>query len=189
MIDRFYLLRHGETECDKQQHFASLTDTPLTDEGLDEAVNASIRMSNQRITHIFSSTLQQSLTTAEAVTNFIDRSLVTTSISYFNERDYGDCVGESYADEEYIWRTSYVDRPTNGESLQDVVLRVSRGWDTMRALGATRRPLIVAHDDILRALLVYLGIRTQMEIAHITFESGIPYVVDLKTKPIDFRRL
>lgn len=190
MIDKIYLLKAGETEYDIQQRLVSLPhDVPLTNVGLEQAVNASIRMSGQDITHIFSSTAQSALSTAESVTNFIDRSLITTPISYFNERNYGDYAGESYADKEYIWRTNYVDRPTGGESLQDVVLRVSRGWNTMEALGATRKPLIIAHNDILRALLIYLGIRTQLEIMHITFESGIPYIINRKTRPIDFRRL
>ena len=78
-------------------------------------------------------TAEIAIKTAEISELFENNKLIYTRDENLNERDYGDLVGLNKAEtadkfgkeQVHIWRRSYDTPPPNGESLKDVVDRVS----------------------------------------------------------------
>ena len=141
-MNKLVLLRHGQSQWNLENRFTGWRDVPLTEKGIQEAKNAGllIKKNNIIIDKVFSSVLERANKTAEiAITEAGIKSLIDgENVNYtknqkLNERDYGDLVGlnkaetaEKFGKEQvHIWRRSYDVSPPNGESLKDVVSRVS----------------------------------------------------------------
>ena len=145
-MNKLVLLRHGQSQWNLENRFTGWKDVSLTDQGVEEAKNAGylIKKNNIIFDKIFSSVLKRANQTAELaikeadMNQFISKNeLIYTKDQSLNERDYGDLVGlnkaetaEKFGKEQvHIWRRSYDTPPPNGESLKDVVERVSPYFD------------------------------------------------------------
>ena len=117
-----------------------------------------------------------------------------------NERDYGDLVGLNKQetadkfgkDQVHIWRRSYDTPPPNGESLKDVVDRVSPYFEEYikPALNSGENILIAAHGNSLRAMMIELGMYKSEEISNIELPTGSPLCINLDLgRLIDFNYL
>ena len=105
-----------------------------------------------------------------------------------NERDYGDLVGlnkaetaEKFGKEQvHIWRRSYDTPPPNGESLKDVVDRVSPYFiETIQPhILNKKNVLIAAHGNSLRAIMIKVGMYKPEEISSIELPTGSPLCLD-----------
>ena len=126
--------------------------------------------------------------------------LIMTRSEKLNERDYGDLVGLNKQetadkfgkDQVHIWRRSYDTPPPNGESLKDVVDRVSPFFEEYirPALNLGENILIVAHGNSLRAMMIELGMYKSEEISNIELPTGSPLCINLdQGKLIDFNYL
>ena len=141
-MNKLILLRHGQSQWNLENKFTGWKNVPLTKKGEIEAKKAGqlIKKHKIHIDYIFSSVLERANKTAEIaiieanLTNLINNNkLIMTRNENLNERDYGDLVGlnkEETAnkfgkDQVHIWRRSYDTPPPNGESLKNVVERVS----------------------------------------------------------------
>ena len=141
-MNKLVLLRHGQSQWNLENRFTGWKDVPLTEKGIEEAKNAGqlIKKNNIKFDKIFSSVLQRANKTAEIAMKeaemkhlFNNNQLNYTKDQSLNERDYGDLVGLNKAEtadkfgkeQVHIWRRSYDISPPNGESLKDVVNRVS----------------------------------------------------------------
>ncbi len=114
-----------------------------------------------------------------------------------NERDYGDLVGlnkqetaEKFGKEQvHIWRRSFDTPPPNGESLKNVVDRVSPYFKEKikPLLEQNKNILIAAHGNSLRAMMIELGMYKPEEISSIELPTGSPLCINLnKGKFVDF---
>jgi Phosphoglycerate mutase 1 len=114
-----------------------------------------------------------------------------------NERDYGYLVGlnkketaEKFGKEQvHIWRRSFDTPPPNGESLKNVVDRVSPYFKEKikPLLEQNKNILIVAHGNSLRAMMIELEIYQPEEISSIELPTGSPLCINLnKGKLVDF---
>ena len=114
-----------------------------------------------------------------------------------NERDYGDLVGlnkeetaNKFGKEQvHIWRRSYDTPPPNGESLKDVVERVSPFFkkNIKPLLVQNNNILIAAHGNSLRAMMIELGMYKPEEISSIELPTGSPLCINLEgSQLVDF---
>ena len=104
-----------------------------------------------------------------------------------NERDYGDLVGlnkketaEKFGKEQvHIWRRSYDIPPPNGESLKDVVNRVSPFYERNiePLIHQNKNILIVAHGNSLRATMIKVGLYKPQDISNIELPTGKPFCI------------
>jgi len=141
-MNKLVLLRHGQSQWNLENKFTGWKDVPLTEKGINEANNAGLllKKNNIKIDKIFSSVLERANKTAEIAIKASEIEnlhknglLIYEKDQRLNERDYGDLVGlnktetaEKFGKEQvHIWRRSYDTPPPNGESLKDVVDRVS----------------------------------------------------------------
>ena len=119
---------------------------------------------------------------------FVNGMLIYERDQRLNERDYGDLVGlnksetaDKFGKEQvHIWRRSFDTPPPNGESLKDVVDRVSPYFtDKIQPLILDKKNvLIVAHGNSLRAIMIKVGLYKSEEISSIELPTGSPLCLD-----------
>ena len=204
-MNKLVLLRHGQSQWNLENRFTGWEDVPLTKKGVDEANNAGLllKKNNINIDKVFSSVLQRANKTAEIAIKaseieslYKNEVLIYEKDQRLNERDYGDLVGlnkdetaDKFGKEQvHIWRRSYDTPPPNGESLKDVVDRVSPYFIEVIQpyLLENKNVLIAAHGNSLRAIMIEVGLYKPSEIASIELPTGSPLCLNyLNGKLID----
>ena len=168
------LLRHGESQWNKENRFTGFTDVDLSENGITEAISAGEKLlaADINFDQVFTSTLKRAYRTAElALQSAGQEELLATSIRHddLRERDYGDLTGqnkdearEKFGHEQvHIWRRSYSTRPPGGECLEDVVENRVRPYyeqNIKPLLLENKNILIAAHGNSLRAMLIILDL-------------------------------
>ena len=205
-MNKLILLRHGQSQWNLENKFTGWQDVPLTKKGELEAKKAGelIKKNKIHIDYVFSSVLERANKTAEIALKEADLKnlwdndkLLMTRDENLNERDYGDLVGlnkqetaEKFGKEQvHIWRRSFDTPPPNGESLKNVVDRVSPYFKEKikPLLDQNKNILIAAHGNSLRAMMVELEIYKPEEISSIELPTGSPLCINLdKGKLVDF---
>ena len=198
-MNKIILLRHGQSQWNLENKFTGWKNIPLTKKGELEAKKAGelIKKHKLHIDKVFSSILERAnktaeiaLKEAELINLWENNKLILTRDEKLNERDYGDLVGlnkletaEKFGKEQvHIWRRSYDTPPPNGESLKDVVNRVSPYFkeNIKPLLDQNKNILIVAHGNSLRALMIELGMYKTEEISSIELPTGSPLCINLE---------
>ena len=205
-MNKLILLRHGQSQWNLENKFTGWKNVPLTEKGEIEAKKAGelIKKNKINIDYVFSSVLERANKTAEIALKEADLKnlwnndkLLMTRNENLNERDYGDLVGlnkketaEKFGEEQvHIWRRSFDIPPPNGESLSNVVDRVSPYFkqNIKHLLDQNKNILIVAHGNSLRAMMIEVGMYKPEEISSIELPTGLPLCINLnKGKLVDF---
>jgi len=205
-MNKLILLRHGQSHWNLENRFTGWKNVPLTEKGELEAKKAGelIKKHKIHIDNVFSSVLDRANRTAEIALKEADlinlwenNKLVMMRSEQLNERDYGDLVGlnkqetaEKFGEKQvHIWRRSYDTPPPNGESLKNVVDRVSPYFqeNIKPLLEKGKNILIAAHGNSLRAMMIELGMYKSEEISSIELPTGSPLCINLdEGKLVDF---
>jgi len=208
-MNKLILLRHGQSQWNLENRFTGWKNVPLTEKGEAEAKKAGelIKKHNISIDRVFSSVLERANRTAEIaikkaeLNNLLENNkIIMTSSEKLNERDYGDLVGLNKQetadkfgkDQVHIWRRSYDTPPPNGESLKDVVERVSPYFkeNIKPLIDKGDNILIAAHGNSLRAMMIELGMYKPEEISNIELPTGSPLCINLdQGRLVDFKYL
>ncbi|MEK9885547.1 MAG: 2,3-bisphosphoglycerate-dependent phosphoglycerate mutase, partial [Pelagibacteraceae bacterium] len=171
------LIRHGQSEWNKLNLFTGFKNVELSEQGVEEANRAgqNFKNINLKFDLVYTSQLKRAQDTAKIILENLgqyDELNVSGKIIKninLNERDYGDLTGLNKKetadkfgeDQVHKWRRGYSDRPPNGESLEDVVARVSKYFDTEIFNQIKNQNinniLIAAHGNSLRALLIVMN--------------------------------
>ena len=119
---KLVLLRHGESEWNKENRFTGWTDVGLTEKGKQEAIEAGklLKKEGYIFDIAFTSVLKKATKTLEFVLEEIGLSSIPVKKSWrLNERHYGALQGlnkaetaKKYGEEQvFLWRRSYETRP------------------------------------------------------------------------------
>ena len=196
-MNKLVLLRHGQSQWNLENRFTGWKDVPLTEKGINEANNAGhlLKKHNIKIDKVFSSVLERANKTAEIAIKaseiknlYKNGKLIYEKNQNLNERDYGDLVGlnksetaDKFGKEQvHIWRRSYDTPPPKGESLKNVVDRVSPYFtETVQPhILNKKNVLIAAHGNSLRAIMIKVGMYKPEEISSIELPTGSPLCLD-----------
>ena len=208
-MNKLILLRHGQSQWNLENRFTGWKNVPLTEKGETEAKKAGelLKKHNIHVDRVFSSVLERANRTAEIaiihaeLNNLLENNkFIMTCSEKLNERDYGDLVGLNKQetadkfgkDQVHIWRRSYDTPPPNGESLKDVVDRVSPYFEEYikPALNSGENILIAAHGNSLRAMMIELGMYKSEKISNIELPTGLPLCINLdQGRLVDFNYL
>ena len=208
-MNKLILLRHGQSQWNLENRFTGWKNVPLTEKGESEAKKAGelIKKHNISIDRVFTSVLERANRTAEIaikqaeLNNLLENNkIIMTCSEKLNERDYGDLVGLNKQetadkfgkDQVHIWRRSYDTPPPNGESLKDVVERVSPYFkeNIKTFIDKGENILIAAHGNSLRAMMIELGMYKPEEISNIELPTGSPLYINLdQGRLVDFKYL
>jgi len=194
------LIRHGQSEWNKLNLFTGFKNIELSEQGIEEANKAGQNFKNLDIKFniVFTSELKRAKETAKIILQNLDQwdflnneGKIISNIN-LNERDYGDLTGlnkketaEKFGEEQvHKWRRGYSDQPPNGESLEDVVRRVTKYFEevikpTIQS-NENDNILIAAHGNSLRALLIVMNIYEPHNINSVELSTGVPIHVILK---------
>lgn len=121
-MHKLVLIRHGESEWNKENRFTGWTDVELSDKGQKEAHDAGklLKQEGYEFDKAYTSVLKRANHTLDAVLEELDETEIPVEKSWkLNERHYGALQGlnkaetaKKYGDEQvHIWRRSYDVRP------------------------------------------------------------------------------
>lgn len=155
-----YLVRHGETDWNKEGRLQGRTDIPMNQNGISQMKRIGDYMADggYRVDKIITSPLQRAGMSAEIIASRIgyERSGIIIE-PLFTERSFGDAEGT-------VWTAGMClnDGKYGEESVKELCGRAAAGIGKY-ATGENGNILIVAHGAILKALIVAL---TKGEIAY-----------------------
>ncbi|MDB4043324.1 2,3-bisphosphoglycerate-dependent phosphoglycerate mutase [Gammaproteobacteria bacterium] len=183
------LVRHGQSEWNAKNLFTGWKDPGLTDQGIEEAVNAGISISARNIefARMFTSALKRAQITGQIILDGIDQPhLKTIKDQALNERDYGDLAGlnkdaarKEWGEEQvHIWRRSYDIPPPGGESLKNTAERVLPYFNAeiLPRLTQGENILVAAHGNSLRSLVMQLDNLSKEEVIELEIPTGAPII-------------
>lgn len=117
-MKRLVLIRHGESQWNKENRFTGWTDVDLTEKGVEEAIKAGRQLKAEgfHFTLAFTSYLKRAVKTLNNVLDQMDLDWIPVQKSWrLNEKHYGMLQGlnkaettEKYGEDQVlIWRRSY----------------------------------------------------------------------------------
>lgn len=157
-----YIIRHGETEWNKEKRLQGRSDIELNDYGIELAEITAEALKDVKFDMIYSSPLKRAYKTAEIIRR--DRNVEILTDDRLKEMCFGEYEGKitgTLPDE--FWK--FFDDPVNfrpangGESYEDVVKRASSFIDEIVVPASEKyeRMLIVAHGALNKALMITLN--------------------------------
>ena len=182
------LVRHGQSQWNKENLFTGWKDPDLTDKGVDEAIRAGkkIKQTNISFDLHFTSKLQRAQKTGSLIMKELGYDIDTFENEALNERDYGDLAGlnkdaarKKWGNEQvHMWRRSYDTPPPGGESLKNTAERVLPYFEEIiyPELRNQKNILVSAHGNSLRALIMYLEKISGDEIVKLEIATGQPII-------------
>lgn len=166
----FYLVRHGQTDWNKDGRIQGTTDIPLNETGRKQAEQLSFKLkarneissfSKTKIDAVYTSPLLRAFETAKILAK--EENLPLRRLFELRERDFGEWEGKSwqqiekeYSDDFYLWREQpMVGIPSGGESRTSCEERSARAIKKILSETAGDA-VIVAHGGIIVFLMNYL---------------------------------
>jgi broad specificity phosphatase PhoE len=167
-----YLVRHGETDWNREQRFQGQTDIPLNQLGREQAQVIIPMMSRLKIEAIFSSTLSRAIETAQIANS--DLKIEIQKDSRLRETNVGEAEGMTFDQLEQKfgsngisrWR-SYDERDldfkyTNGESKREMMFRIREVILEIAQNSNRQNIAVFAHGMVMRCLTF-------------VFQQGVPW--------------
>jgi broad specificity phosphatase PhoE len=178
---RLILVRHGESEGNRDRRFSISSEIGLTEIGRQQAYEVAqrIKMRFQPELIISSSFLRARQTSAIIADEL---NLPVEVVEDIHERDLGMLRGESYdrlrelvreapdfdPEQGWLWR------PEGGESYEDVRLRVTAAFDRLRIRFPEHEVIVVSHGGVM--LSMWAHITGRWKGAHLPPNCGIVLV-------------
>jgi len=155
--ERLFLARHGQTEWNRERRLQGQRDSPLTAEGVRQALRVAERLSGRGVTTVCSSPLGRALRTAVLIADRLGADLI--EVPELAEIHHGEMAGMTWEEIDAAYPHAREDRAANrygwafpgGESYAQARARARRalsscGW------AATGTPVLVSHEMIGRML-------------------------------------
>lgn len=180
-IAKFIMVRHGESEGNRERRFSISSDIPLTELGRRQAHEAAQRIARRFKPHlIISSPFARARQTSEIIA--AELQLPIEIVHELHERDLGSLKGHSYdalreavrQDPRYDPKQGWLWRPEGGESYEDVRQRVVGAIERLRARLPDHEVVIVSHGGVM--LSVWAHVTGSWQGAHLPPNCGIVLV-------------
>mgnify|MGYP006275928281 FL=1 len=150
------IIRHGETEHNKDGSITGQLDIELTNLGIQQAEKVAERLKNKNFTAAYSSDLERTYQTTEIVAK--KHNLQPEACKEFRERSYGDYEGNSKDNWRDVVRKHGGNRQTlsseKGESLQEVGERFVGKLNEIKKRHQSEIILVGSHGVAIKALLM-----------------------------------
>lgn len=157
-----YLVRHGETDWNKENRCQGCIDIELNKDGILQAEAAAKRLSAENIDIIYSSSLKRAYTTAEIINKSLSVDLIKNES--LNEINFGEWEGltfdemrrqSQYDYDKWRFTPHLVNFPGEG-SLKNVQDRAMKFVNDIIDKNNGKNILIVSHGGVLK--LIVLGV-------------------------------
>lgn len=163
-MKRLYLVRHGETEWNADNRVQGSIDIPLSQKGIKQAETLAQYLKElPKPQKVFCSNLKRSVKTAKIIAEFLGTTAIEET-PLLREINCGLWEGKSinelmnnYPQEYAMWRLNSYFKCPEGESVDDVKIRVEKFFVEKRnELSSFETVLIVAHGILNRAVLSFI---------------------------------
>jgi uncharacterized phosphatase len=146
-----YLVRHGETEWNRQRRIQGLTDIPLNETGREQARLTGMLLTRRPITRVVASPLSRARETAEIIA--MQLGLGDPELrDAFVERNYGAAEGLDFHEIDVRYPPG-VEVPGR-ESREDVAARVIPALQSLAGEQPGEAIVVVSHGGAIRAALL-----------------------------------
>jgi len=161
-MSTIFLVRHGQTDLSRADHFCGTTDPPLDAAGREMAEAVAARAAREKWAALHASPLQRARETAEAVARRIG--LPVRIEPDLREIAYGAWEGRRAADvsqsdarryQEWVARPAAV-TPPGGESGESVAARAVPAIEAIASRHARGAVLVVSHKTTIRIVICSL---------------------------------
>ena len=154
-----YLVRHGETQLNAERRIQGQSDSPLTEKGVQQAWQVAERARTLGITHVITSDLGRTQQTARIIADacgcdvLLEPRLRELDMGVLEKRHI-----DTLTETEEGWRRTLVNgtedgRIPEGESMQELSVRMHAALAECLKLPAGSRPLLVSHGIALGCLV------------------------------------
>jgi len=155
----FFLLRHGETEWNRERRIMGRRPVPLSEQGRAQLLSLAPHLANLGITRVWTSPLARARGTAELIAAEIG-GLPVVDDEGLTEVHYADWEGKTFRDlvDDPVFHALRRDPlgtafPGGGETLLEVRERVFDAMARIAAASAGEPAIVVSHGDPLRLVL------------------------------------
>lgn len=158
-----YLVRHGETESNKQKRYQGWMESPLSEQGLKQAEKAGLYLGGKNIDGVFCSDLQRAIHTARVIGSFCGLQPEVTPM--LREIHFGRWEGLTYEEIEAQWGEEirhWFDDPFSrsapeGETIEEVSERMLAFLKKLEEnCPNCQEVVVVSHGGSIRALLQHV---------------------------------
>lgn len=165
--NKFYILRHGSTEYQKEKQgliYPSHGETPLSEKGRKEALEAAKKAKEEKIEIIYASPFRRTKETAEISGKEVgakvvfDNRLCDLHLGVYHGRSKQEFY-DRYPHSEERFKNS----PPQGESWNDLLIRMRSFLEDIDKKYTGKKILIVSHMDPLWLLEGYVRGKTKKE--------------------------
>lgn len=158
-----YVIRHGETDFNKNGKYLGRTDISLNTVGMAQAKQLAEKAGNLNIEVIFCSPLNRALETAEFIKPNHACEIITDN--HFIERSVGIYEGLTKEEAKKEYPELYIrnitrifnDAPPKGETINQVKERVFSGLDEIRKQNNYSKIMIVTHGFVAKIINKYFN--------------------------------
>jgi broad specificity phosphatase PhoE len=193
MRTKIYLVRHGQTDWNKDRRVQGWTDIKLNKEGVKEAKKIGEYFKDKVIHAIYSSPLKRALQTAKEIARHKKYSI--HKVDEFREGRFGIFEGVRYEDvvkhkdfREGLEKQGHFHyRPPQGESYGDIYERVSEKLDKIVEGHRDEQILIVTHGGVVRSIAHKIGLITHDLVREIHIPNAKPFVFQYDHKQEDYK--
>jgi broad specificity phosphatase PhoE len=166
-VKNIYLIRHGETDWNKNHRFQGQTDIKLNETGRDQAIKLRPLMQQLQIESVYSSTLTRAYETAELASQEIkisiqkDDRLRETNVGAAEGLTMDELLQKFGSDSLTKWR-SYDERLLdysfeNGESKRQMMFRVRQVFLDIAQNSNRGSIAVFSHGMVMRAMTFIFG--------------------------------
>lgn len=157
-----YIIRHGETDWNKEKRLQGRSDTELNEYGIELAMITSLALKDIHFDYIYSSPLKRAYKTAEIIRR--DRDVEIKTDDRLLEIAFGVMEGVPMKDrpesfQKFFTAPAEYEAPEGGESYEELVERTKEFIEdvVVPASYNCERMLIVAHGALNKALMLNLN--------------------------------
>lgn len=160
-ITTIYLARHGETEWNQVRRLQGRLDSPLNEQGIQQAQSLAQSLVECELERIICSPLGRAIATAEQCRQSLGKELIVEK--QLQERDFGDwqaCLFDDLRDEpnfESVFFKVTDKAPPKGESGTACGNRIRDCLTSIAKQYPSQKLLIISHGDAIRCFLSQLN--------------------------------
>ena len=164
-MSKIYIIRHGETDYNKEGRYLGQTDLRLNEQGIRQAHALVAKIQTIPFNAIYSSPLKRSLETANVISDYYKLPIQT--IKNFTERSIGVYEGLTKDEAQTKFPKLYArnitrlfdEAPPGGETIDQVLQRVHSGLEILsdKYMKKSDNILLVTHGFIAKAVHKYFN--------------------------------
>lgn len=156
---KFILVRHGETEWNRNERFRGRADLSLNENGLKQAEAAAVKLSGREVAAIYSSPMKRTLETADPISR--ELGVAVSPTMGLIDIDYGEWQGlspEEAIEKDAAMHDKWLNSPhevhfPGGEGLGDVRERAAGAVHEIAAKHDGQTVILVSHKVVCQVLI------------------------------------